>query len=128
MIFGHGIDLIEVSRIKKAVESSEHFKNRVFTKNEIIYCESMNSKYQSYAVRFAAKEAFLKALGTGWSSGISWTDIEVLNMDNGKPYVVLYSIARKIFDDFNLSNIFVSLSHIKEIAYASVIIEYFDKK
>jgi len=122
MNFEHGTDIVEVSRIKKAIEASDRFRNKVFTENEIIYCESRKAKYQSYAVRFAAKEAFLKALGTGWANGIRWSDIEILNDASGKPFVSLYSVAKDIFDTNNYQKVCVSLSHTKDTAIASVII------
>ena len=123
MIFGHGIDIVEVSRIQKAIEKSDSFTKKVFTEKEIAYCEARNTKIQSYAARFAAKEAFLKALGTGWSSGIAWTDIETVNDADGAPHINLFSVAKEIFDDKKCSSVYVSLSHVKETAIASVIIE-----
>jgi len=122
MIYGHGIDIVEVSRIQKAVENSKNFKHRIFTELEIDYCESMHNKYPSYAARFAAKEAFLKAMGTGLTRGILWKDIEVINDEYGKPQISLHSVAKEIYDDFCLSRIFVSLSHTKSSAIASVIL------
>ena len=122
MIYGHGIDIAEVSRLKKAIEKSESFKEKVFTQLENDYCESKKSMYQSYAARFAVKEAFLKALGTGWSNGIAWKDIETVNDANGKPTVVLYAKAKELFESLGLKEIHVSISHTKDIAIASVII------
>ena len=122
MIFKHGIDIVEVSRIKKAIEESDSFRSKVFTEKEISYCESRKTKYQSYAARFAAKEAFLKALETGWTNGIAWLDIEILNETSGKPFVNLYSAAKSIFDSSNYQNTHVSLSHTEDTAIASVII------
>ena len=85
MIFGVGIDNIEVKRIKKQIDDSTKFKEKIFTVKEIEYCESKKNYAESFAARFAAKEAFLKAIGTGWSNGLQFTDIEILNDENGKP-------------------------------------------
>ncbi|MCL2063786.1 MAG: holo-ACP synthase [Candidatus Cloacimonetes bacterium] len=139
MIFGHGIDIIEVSRIREAIKKTVGFREKVFTENEIAYCETKKEKYQSYAARFAVKEAFMKALGTGFSKGASWKDIEVLNNPDGKPYILLYGVTRDIFYNIKnekhslrksdkdaeniISEIYVSISHTKELAIASVILE-----
>ena len=122
MIFANGIDIIEISRIKKAMERSKSLKTKLFSPKEILYCENRNSKYQSYAVRFAAKEAFLKAIGTGWGRGISWTDVEILNDDSGKPFINLYNAAKEIFEQNGFTNISVSLSHTGDTAIATVIL------
>lgn len=123
MILGQGIDIIEVNRIQKAIEKSKSFKEKIFTANEINYCESKNNKFQAYSVRFAAKEAFFKAIGTGWAKGMKWTDVEVYNNDEGKPFLKLHGIALEISEKNNVCNIHLSLSHIKDTAIASVILE-----
>jgi len=123
MIFGIGIDNIEVVRIKKQINDSIKFKDKIFTAKEIKYCESKKNYAESYAVRFAAKEAFLKAIGTGWSNGIQFKDIEILNDKKGKPVVYLHGKAKQIKLDKELGNIQVSLSHLKEIATAIIIVE-----
>ena len=122
MELSNGIDIIDVSRIKNAIENINNFKNQIFSQKEILYCENKKSKYQSYSVRFAAKEAFLKAIGTGWGRGISWTDIEILNDDSGKPFIILYNAAKEIFEQNGFKNISVSLSHTENTAIASVIL------
>ena len=123
MIIRHGIDIVEVSRIQKAILKSDSFLKKVFTQKEIEYCETKKQRrYQSYAARFAAKEALLKALGTGWSQGIAWTDIETLNDEFGKPNLILYGKAKEVFETYGLKNISVSLSHTKEIAIGSVVL------
>jgi holo-[acyl-carrier protein] synthase len=122
MIFGHGVDIAEIQRIQKAIEKSEIFKKKVFTEVEINYCESLKVKHPSYAARFAVKEAFLKALGTGWACGIAWTDIETFNDENGRPEVRLYGKAKEMFESNGLEKVHVSISHTKEIAIASVIL------
>jgi len=116
MIKGVGIDIIEIDRIKKAVKSSgEKFLNKIFTTRELAYCKNRKKlKFPELAVRFAAKEAYSKALGTGMK-GIRWNQIEVVNNSEGKPQI---SCSGKIFP-----NVHVSLSHSENYAVASVIIE-----
>jgi holo-[acyl-carrier protein] synthase len=90
MIIGIGIDIIEISRIKKSIEKyGNHFLEKIFTPGEIEYCESKASKYQHYAARFSAKEAVAKAMSTGWNSEFSWQNIEVFNEPTGMPYIRL---------------------------------------
>src|SRR6185503_13036868 len=86
MIVATGIDIVEISRIEEILaQRGERFRSRVFTEAEIEYCESRTSKSESYAARFAAKEAVMKALGTGWAEGIAWRDIEVIRAETGAP-------------------------------------------
>lgn len=122
MILGIGTDIIETERIKKAILKSERFKNRVFTSNEQEYCESRKSSYEHYAARYAAKEACFKAFGTGWRGELKFTDIEVVNDKLGKPDLILTGEALK-FIESNNANIFLSLSHIKDVSVAYVVIE-----
>ena len=121
----NGIDIIEISRIRTAIENrGDKFKERVFTENEIRYCESKNNaSYQSYAVRFAAKEAASKALGYGIGVGIDWKDIEILNNKNEKPFIVLTGNALIRYSEMSGRSISVSLSHCRSYAVAQVIIE-----
>jgi holo-[acyl-carrier protein] synthase len=121
MILGVGTDIIEVDRVKKAVGKPE-FKNKVFTEREIEYCDKNNSA-ESYAARGAAKEAFFKALGTGWVGEMKITEVEVLNNSEGKPEIVLSGNVLKVFKEKGGGNIHLSLSHVKETAVAFVIIE-----
>lgn len=116
----NGTDIVEISRIKKDIETlGEKFLNRIYTENEIKYCESKkNQKYQSYAARFAAKEAIYKALSEYIKGEYSWKDFEVLNTDSGKPNVNL-----KIRID-ELEDISLTLSHSKEYAVANVVAIY----
>ena len=117
MIVGIGIDIIEIERIKKAVQR-EHFKNKVYTKIEQDYCESRGSQSAaSYAARFAAKEAFFKAMGTGINTKL--TDVEVVNNGRGQPEIFLHGK----FKDFCDGKIFISLSHSREYATAVAVIE-----
>lgn len=125
MIVGIGIDIIEVARIEKQVEAeSNSFIKKIFTNNEIEYCETkIKNKAQNYAARFAAKEAFFKALGTGWRDGLSWKDIEIENDELGKPAIFVNGKSKKLIEEKSISKIHVSLSHIKAIAVAVVILE-----
>ena len=123
MIFGTGIDIIEVSRIQKVLERDIGFKEKIFTKGEIDYCEEKKNKYQHYAARFSAKEAFLKAIGTGWRFGIKFGDIEVYHDEFGKPLIRLYGKADELVRENGISTMHVSLSHLKEMATAVVVLE-----
>jgi len=123
MIFGIGTDLIEVERVAEKMEKKAGFKELVFSADEIKYCEARTFKYEHYAARFAAKEAFLKALGTGWRSGTAFNEIEICNDEEGKPEFRFYGITAKTVAELKLAKIFVSLSHLKTMACAMVIIE-----
>lgn len=118
-----GVDIVEIDRIKNSLEiNGAGFRDRVFTAAEIGYCESRKAaRFESYAARFAAKEAVSKAFGTGLGK-VGWRDIEVLNDENGKPYVVLSATAKDIFDRMKGLGISLSLSHCKQyaIAYATI--------
>ncbi len=123
MIFGLGTDITEVNRIEKQVSKGREFLEGIFTSREIAYCDSKARKAEYFSGRFAAKEAFLKALGTGWRDGISFSDIEILNDKLGKPYFRLHGKAKDIIDELNIKQINVSISHVKELAISVVIIE-----
>ena len=123
MIFGIGTDLIEVERVAEKMEKKAGFKELVFSASEIIYCEASTFKYEHYAARFAAKEAFLKALGTGWRSGTAFNEIEIYNDEEGKPEMRFQGITATTVADLKLGKIFVSLTHLKTMACAMVIIE-----
>lgn len=123
MIFGIGTDLIEVERVADRLEKKSGFKELVFSPGEMIYCEAKANKYEHYAARFAAKEAFLKAIGTGWRNGTAFNEIEIYNDEEGKPEIRFYGITAKTIEDLKLGKIFVSLSHLKTMACAMVIIE-----
>lgn len=118
-----GIDIIEIDRVKKAIETNgEKFLEKIFTPNEIDYCEKRGAaKYQHYAGRFAAKEAVSKALGVGLAVGIRWTDIEIIKDINGKPDVRLYGDAKRIADDLGVQSLNLSLSHCHHYAVANAI-------
>lgn len=123
MIFGIGTDLIEVERVAEKMEKKQGFKELVFSADEIIYCETRTYKYEHYAARFAAKEAFLKAIGTGWRNGTAFNEIEIYNDEEGKPEIRFHGLTAKTIAELKLGKIFVSLSHLKTIACAMVIIE-----
>ncbi len=120
-----GVDIIEIDRIKKTIEANgESFIEKVFTKGEDDYCKGKKAvRYKSYAARFAAKEAVVKALGTGIDKGISWTDIEVCTDDFGKPYPTLFGKAKERYDQMNGTDISLSLSHCDEYAVAYAVIQ-----
>ncbi len=123
MIYGTGIDIIEVARIEKAMMRDNGFKDKIFTPLEIDYCESKKDKYQHYAARFSAKESFLKAIGTGWRFGIRFADIEIFHDELGQPHIRVSGKAEELINDLQISKIHVSLSHLKETATAIVILE-----
>jgi holo-[acyl-carrier protein] synthase len=124
MIVGMGIDVEEVQRVQGAMErQGERFLRRIFTEKERAYCEQFKDKYERYAGRFAVKEAAMKALGTGWSRGVRWVDIEVLRLPGGRPTLELKGEARKIADRLGVKNIAISITHTPTQAMAQVIFE-----
>jgi holo-[acyl-carrier protein] synthase len=122
MIFGIGTDMIEPERVAHKMEH-EGFKEFVFSPAEIAYCEKMAHKHEHYAARFAAKEAFLKAIGTGWKTGIAFNEIEIYNDDEGKPELRFLGKTAETVAAMRTGKIFVSLAHLRSIASAIVIIE-----
>ncbi|MBI2089198.1 MAG: holo-ACP synthase [Deltaproteobacteria bacterium] len=127
MIAGVGVDLVEVARVKSALENAktgDRFRSRVFTEKEIEYCEGKRQgKYQSYAGRFAAKEALMKALGRGWSSEVNWLDIEILAGPGGKPEVGLRNKTADLAQRLGIKQLSVSIAHTKSFAMAYLIAE-----
>jgi holo-[acyl-carrier protein] synthase len=125
MSFECGVDIVEVDRIKDSIEKyGESFLKKVFTDKEVEYCESRKvSKYQSYAARFAAKEAVSKAFGTGIGADVSLNEIEIAKDEKGKPYVILSGNAKEFFRKMKGEKISISLSHTRQNAIAYVIIE-----
>ncbi|MBN1274215.1 MAG: holo-ACP synthase [Candidatus Aminicenantes bacterium] len=123
MIFGIGIDIIEVERINKQIMKETGFIEKIFTIKEREYCESHKNKAQNYAARFAAKEAFFKAAGTGWRGGMAFHEVEVINDELGKPRLNLYGKTRRFIESQGITNLHVSLSHIRDMASSIVIIE-----
>jgi holo-[acyl-carrier protein] synthase len=124
VIVGLGVDMEEVSRIREVI--SRHgriFLDRVFTPGEIAYCERHRDPAERYAARFAAKEAMMKALGTGWGKGVRWRDIEVTRKPGGRPTIVLHGVAGEHADRMGARHINLSLSHSGNFALAEVILE-----
>lgn len=122
MIFGTGIDIIEVDRVEKQI-ANNGFREKIFTEREIEYCESKKNNAQHYAARFAAKEAFFKAIGTGWRNGMAFNEIEILNNELGKPEVILHGKTKEFSEKQLINNIHVSLSHIKNFVNAIIVLE-----
>ncbi len=124
MIVSIGIDIVEVYRIREIVARTPRFVERVFTENERAYCETKGvAAAQSFAARFAAKEACLKALQTGWRGKITWRDIEVLSGENGVPHLEIRGEARKILENLGVNRVHLSMSHTTDHAIAQVIFE-----
>jgi holo-[acyl-carrier protein] synthase len=124
MLVGVGIDLIEVSRIRHSIEVfGKRFLHRVFTTVEIQYAESKANRWERYAARFAAKEAGMKALGTGWAGGVSWRDLEVINEASGRPELQLSGAAGHLAAEKSVRRIWLSLSHTRLHAIAQVVLE-----
>ena len=124
MICGSGVDLCEVERIKDAIgRHGPRFVARIFTAREIAYVESKANSFERFAARFAAKEAGMKALGTGWSRGVAWRDFEVVNLPSGRPTLRLHGKAAEIAKELGVSHIALSLTHTKDQALAIVTFE-----
>ena len=124
MIVGIGIDLAEVSRIREAIERhGQRFIQRIYTENEIAYVERKANKYERYAARFAAKEAGMKAVGTGWKRGVRWRDFEVTNLPSGRPTLQLHGEAAKFAEHLGVRNIALSITHTAAEGMAIVILE-----
>jgi holo-[acyl-carrier protein] synthase len=123
LILGHGIDIVETSRIKRLVEEhGQRFLDRCFTPEEQRYCALNEKRYfEHLAGRFAAKEAVLKVLGTGWRGGIAWTDVEVVREASGQPRIGLSGECERIANELGISRWHVSISHIETHATASAI-------
>jgi holo-[acyl-carrier protein] synthase len=123
MVDGVGIDMIEVDRIAASVGKGGGFRELVFSAAEIAYCEPKTNKYEHYAARFAAKEAFYKALGEGWMANTAFNEIELKHDEKGKPVINLIGNTKEVLSSMGIRKIHVSLSHLKAIASAVVIIE-----
>ena len=122
-ILGHGIDIVETARIRDMIaDHGSHFLDRVFTAGEQRYCSASKKRMlEHYAGRFAAKEAVLKVLGTGWRGGIAWTDVEIVKDAAGQPHVSLTGECARIASHKGISKWHVSISHIETHATASAI-------
>lgn len=123
MIIGIGVDLVKIDRIDKAGKNHEGFLERLFTDREREYCSRQKFPAQHYAARFAAKEAVLKAIGTGWSAGVKWTDMEILHGEGGGPIVNLTGRVKDLIDLKGVKQIFLSYSHDGGYAVAQVVLE-----
>ena len=124
MIVGTGIDLAEVARIRSSIERfGAKFTGRIFTPAEIAYVERKANKFERYAARFAAKEAGMKAIGTGWRRGVRWQDFEVANLPSGKPTLRLHGVAAQFAARLKVRNVSLSITHTAELGMAHVILE-----
>jgi holo-[acyl-carrier protein] synthase len=124
MIVGTGIDIAEVPRIEASIARfGERFLRRVFTEGEIHYCESKANRIERFAARFAAKEAAMKALGTGWNHGVAWRDVEVQQQPGGRPTIAFHGKAAEFAAKLGGVHVALSLSHTDEYAIAQVILE-----
>src|SRR5207237_855359 len=124
MIVGAGIDIAEVPRIAQAiVRFGQRFVQRIFTAGEIRYCDSKANRVERYAARFAAKEAAMKALGTGWNHGVRWRDCEVVRLPGGRPTMTFHGRAGEFALKLGVKNAALSISHTAEQAIAQVILE-----
>ena len=124
VIVGTGIDLAEVARIREALERyGDRFRNRVYTAREIAYVERKANRFERYAARFAAKEAGMKAIGTGWRHGVTCHDFEVTNLPSGRPTLAFSGVAAEVAARLRVTNVALSLTHTAELGMAFVILE-----
>jgi len=124
VIVGLGVDMEEITRVGEAItRHGSHFLERVFTAAEIAYCERHRDSVERYAGRFAAKEATMKALGTGWSKGVRWIDIEVTRPPGSRPTIILHGAARERAERMGMRQISLSITHTGNLAFAEVIFE-----
>jgi len=124
VIVGIGLDLAEVDRIRAAVERhGRRFVERIYTPAEIAYAERKANRYERYAARFAAKEAGMKAIGTGWRRGVRWHDFEVLNLPSGRPTLRFHGVAAQVAEGLGVRNTVLSLTHTADQGIAIVILE-----
>jgi len=124
MIVGTGVDIAEVPRIAASIERfGRRFTERVFTPDEIRYCESKANKAERYAARFAAKEAAMKAIGTGWRHGVTWKDVEVKRAPGGRPVLSFTGVAAEFYAKLGATNAHLSLTHTADSAMAFVVLE-----
>ena len=124
MIVGTGVDLCEVARIRASIERyGSRFTGRIYTPAEIAYVERKANRHERYAARFAAKEAGMKAIGTGWTHGVTWHDFEVANIPSGRPTLRLHGVAAEVAQRLHVRQVSLSLTHTAELGMAYVILE-----
>lgn len=123
MITGIGIDLVDVADIQENIDTNANYLQRVFTEGEIEYSKTSGDPYQRFAARLAAKEAAMKALGTGWDQGVQWRDIEVFNDPSGKPMLRMHGATEEICRRIGVKRAWVSLTHTPSHAIAQVVLE-----
>ncbi len=123
MIIGIGTDVVSVNRLQGIINRREGFLSKVFTDNEIAYCSSRSSKFQSLAARFAAKEAVFKSLGTGWAGNFEFTNVEIVNDNKGRPAIHVNGPVLTYFESIGVERCHLSLSHEGDIAVAYVVLE-----
>lgn len=124
MIVGTGVDIAEVPRIRESIKRfGDRFLSRIYTAGERRYCDSKANRDERYAARFAAKEAAMKALGTGWNHGVRWLDCEVVRMPGGRPTIAFHGRAGEFAAKLGVKNASLSITHTKEQAFAQVILE-----
>lgn len=124
MIVAIGIDIVDIARVEEVfARRGERFRNRIFTQGEIAYCEGCASRLESYAARFAAKEAAMKALGTGWGGGVGWQDLEVVRAETGAPLIQLHGRALERMRELGAQKAHLSLTHSRGLAVAQIILE-----
>ncbi len=124
MIVGSGVDLCEVPRIEASIARyGARFIERIYTPAEIAYVERKANRFERYAARFAAKEAGMKAIGTGWRHGVRWQDFEVANLPSGKPTLLLHGVAARVAEKLGVRNVALSITHTREVALAHLILE-----
>jgi len=124
MIVGTGVDLAEVPRIRASIARfGVKFVQRIYTPAEIAYVERKANRFERYAARFAAKEAGMKAIGTGWRHGVTWQDFEVANLPSGRPTLRLHGVAARVAEKLRVRNISLSITHTADLGMAHVILE-----
>lgn len=123
MITGIGTDIVDINRIAASIGKEKGFREIVFSAHEIDYCETKANKFEHYAARFAAKEAFFKAIGTGWKNGTAFHEVEVYNDELGKPHIRLTGTTATTLCEIQPDNIQISLSHAAGMAIAMVLIQ-----
>jgi holo-[acyl-carrier protein] synthase len=123
VVFGIGTDIIEVHRVEEKLRRTNGLKEKLFTEREIAYCDGKSRPARHFAARFAAKEAFLKAMGTGWSGGYRFDEIEIVANDKGQPGITVHGNVEDYCNAHGIARMRVSMSHIEDVAQAVVVLE-----